>query len=133
MEKFKKIVDFEKQNRHRLKPTDKILIQMNFNVLFETCKMLLQWKSCKSPLNKLEMKQKVKKLLEEKFECMEKTAGFLGNFSVPYVLQRIRNSLIEQIESILLPYGLNLKKEEEIFISKKFLFDELDIFLEKRK
>lgn len=113
-------------------------------VLYKNCKQTwsrvtsLQklWKDAKLPLLKKEVKKSVVTLINTKFNGVEKHCVFLGEFSVPYTLSRIRKELESVMTSILVKYNLESPrpvKQTEDNSSLFFLPDDLDIYFEKKQ
>jgi len=120
----------------RLAPYDLLLYKNCKETWVRVTSLQKLWKDAKLPFLKKEVKKNVVTLINTKFHGVEKHCVFLGEFSVPYTLSRIRKELENVMTSILLKYNLESPtplKQTETETSLFYLFDDLDIYFEKKQ
>ena len=120
----------------RLAPYDLALYKSCKETWTRVTSLQKLWKDAKLPLLKREVKKNVITLINTKFNGVEKHCVFLGDFSVPYTLSRIRKELESVLTSILEKYnieGPRSVKQTEDKSSLFFLPDDLDIYFEKKQ
>lgn len=118
----------------RMAPYDLVLYKNSKEVWVRVTSLQKLWKDAKLPILKKEVKKNVVKLINDKFKGVEKHCVFLGDFSVPYTLSRIRkeiegvmNSVLDKYEIRMVPPSLQKETDENKLY---FLPDELDIYFE---
>ena len=115
----------------RLAPYDLVMYKNSKDAWNRVTSLQKLWKDAKLPILKKEVKKSVVNLINTKFKGVEKHCVFLGQFSVPYTLSRIRKELENVMTDILVKYKIEeppvVEQEEE----EKFVFkDDLDIYFE---
>ncbi len=120
----------------RLAPYDLHLYKSCKDIYSRVTSLLKLWKDAKLPILKREVKKNVVTLINTKFQGVEKHCVFLGEFSVPYTLARIKKEVQNVMHSILIKYNIEspLKeknKEEELIFY--FLLDDLDIYWNQKR
>jgi hypothetical protein len=121
----------------RLSPLDLVVYRKNREVLTRVISLQKLWKDAKTVFEKRETKRIALKLINENFASIEKTSGFLGAISTPYILSRIRKQIEETLTDILEKYNIPSpskvkKKEIDYFVTEHF-YDDLDIWLNIKK
>ena len=124
----------------RITPMDLVVYKKNRELLTKIIILQKKWKEADGPLNLFYVKTSMIKLINENFEAVEKTCAFLGAYSTPYTLGRIRKQLEETLIDILekyhIPYPLKTLKEKSFEIEKLnffYLADDLDVWLAVKK
>jgi hypothetical protein len=121
----------------RLSPFDLVVYRKNREVLTRVISLQKLWKDAKTVFEKRETKRLALKLINDNFDSIEKTSGFLGAISTPYILSRIRRQIEETLTDILEKYNIPSpskvkKKEIDYFVTEHF-YDDLDIWLNIKK
>jgi hypothetical protein len=117
----------------RMSPLDLTIYRKNREVLTRVISLQKLWKDAITPLEKKETKRLTLKLINENFESVEKTCGFLGAISTPYILTRIRKQIEETLSSMLEKYDIPFtERKKKVFYEiyeTQYLYDDLDIWL----
>lgn len=131
MENFVRIASIDAK---KLTPVDLMVYRKNREVLSKVIGLQQKWKEAKTNDEKLLLKALMYKLINENFEGVEKTCAFLGVYSTPYTLGRIRKQLEETLREILDKYNIPApikakEKKQEVEIHEvEYVADELDIW-----
>jgi hypothetical protein len=126
----------------KMTPMDLAFYKLNRKVLTRLVSLQKLWNNAKSYFEKTTTRRLIIDFLNENFDSMEKSCGFLGVIHVNYTLMRIRKTIEESLNDILEKYNIPRiekpkKTKEEDFLNavceKEYLTDDLDIYLNTRK
>ena len=118
----------------KLTPLDLVVYKKHRELLTKVIVLQKKWKEAQGPLDQFYVKSSMIKIINENFEAVEKTCAFLGVYSTPYTLGRIRKQLEETLGEILEKYHIPLpvkpkEKKQEIDVHEiYYLADELDVW-----
>lgn len=131
MENFVRVASIDAK---KLSPVDLMMYRKNREVLSKVIGLQQKWKEAKTTCEKLLVKALMIKFINDNFEGVEKTCAFLGVYSTPYTLCRIRKQLEESLREILDKYNIPApnkpkEKKQEVDVHEiEYLADELDIW-----